>query len=59
VGEFVAYYNHRRYHESLSNVTLRMCTLAGVRRYLKRGEKSKSKQSKAEDYNTDAKPFKL
>jgi len=26
---------------------------------LKRGEKSKSKQSKAEDYNTDVKPFKL
>jgi hypothetical protein len=21
VGEFVAYYNHRRYHESLSNLT--------------------------------------
>jgi len=26
---------------------------------LKRGEKSKSKQSKAEGYNTNLKPFKL
>jgi hypothetical protein len=33
--------------------------LEGVNQYLKKGEKSKSKQSKAEDYNTDVKPFKL
>jgi hypothetical protein len=33
--------------------------LAGVSRYLKRGEQSKSKQSKAGDYNIKLKPFKL
>ncbi len=37
----------------------RMCTLEGVNQYLKRGEKSKSKQSKAEGYNINLKPFKL
>jgi hypothetical protein len=36
-----------------------MCTLEGVNQYLKKGEKSKSKQSKAEGYNINLKPFKL
>jgi hypothetical protein len=36
-----------------------MCTLEGVNQYLKKGEELKSKQSKADEYNINLKPFKL
>jgi hypothetical protein len=36
-----------------------MCTLEEDKPYLRKGEGSKKKPFKAEDYNTDVKPFKL
>jgi putative transposase len=45
----VEYYNHQQYHESLSNITPADVYFGRGDQYLKRGEKSKSKQSKADE----------
>jgi putative transposase len=60
VGEFVAYYNHQRYHESLRNLTPADVYFGRGESILEERRKIKKKRPfKAEDYNTDVKPFKL
>jgi hypothetical protein len=41
------------------NIAQQMCTLEGVSQYLKKGEKSKGKQSTADYYSIKLKPPKL